>query len=97
METKHTKGIWVFDEFLNDKQFHVITGEKTIARIYTDTSKELWSTEAEANAKLIAEAPKTIELGIKTRDLLWKNFDQLPMELKPLLNEWREAIKKATD
>ena len=97
MKTKHTPGEWYLEDRSTDELGNSIIVRSNNNHIKLTECFDGNTERNEANAKLIAAAPETTELGIETRDLLYDYFDSLPDQLKPLLNKWRKAIKKATD
>lgn len=70
MNYKHTRGEWVVNPpFKNDNKIFISNGENVIAYMAHNPSVNI-DEEAEANAKLIASAPKLLENEIKNLDLL---------------------------
>jgi len=61
MNYKHTRGEWVVNPpFKNDNKIFISNGENVIAYMAHNPSVNI-DEEAEANAKLIASAPKLLE------------------------------------
>ena len=101
MKTKHTPEPWIIDDRMakdleaNAFWFSIKDSNKNTIAEVKGHHYGIENKTAKANAKIIAAAPRTTELGILTRNLLYDHFDSLPNQLKPLLNKWRKAIQEA--
>lgn len=98
MSTKHAAGPWVVKRSLSKNAFNVIgivPGSKYKIAQCPFVPDSLDEDEAEANAKLIASAPKLLEALKKIRNYFGEN-DKTVAEHK-MFAIADEAIKKATE
>jgi hypothetical protein len=100
METKFTKGEWMFYETPNYhkpecSRIEVSSVESSLWICKVQNSGYIAENEGLANAKLIASAPKL--LGVAIKCLEWCNSVKSIEFVNDLRNEAEAAIKKATE
>ena len=96
METKHTKGNWIYSKYSTDFGVYSEDGDgRDIAIVREYKSAE----EAEANASLMAASPKLLESlneMVALFDRLVVNGVIAPIVGKPARNKAKEIIYEAT-
>ncbi len=97
METKHTKGKWVKRNGDSDCRFDILGEFGTNKTIATIPSKCFVSDEeAEANAKLIASAPKLLQTLLTCESITDRcNNAMLPQHIQELLASLNSTMKQA--
>ena len=103
METKHTQGEWYVSDIPQEDGRYIYTKENpfsAIARVYKGENPH--SSNAEANAKLIASAPMLLEALQKVKSELM--YENLINKEKSSGRNWQveldiinQVIKKATE
>jgi len=96
METKHTKGNWVYQKYSTDYGVYSETGNgRDIALVREYGSDE----EAEANAKLIAAAPEMLEALIEINKMIADSVTCNGVKLNTgiIAKISMSAIRKATE
>ena len=89
--TKHTKGPWTVSEQFEGTQVKISgpEGWLCVALAYGDTNEE-----AQANARLIAAAPKLLET-LKELYANWREYVDTPNDWEELNEQVESAIRKA--
>jgi len=91
MKVKHTSGQWTATK--ENKNFLIMSGRVYIGSV---SSSDMIMSEAEANAKLIANAPDILK-ALKTCESITDrcNNAMLPQHVQELLTSLNDTMKKA--